>query len=296
MQQNYANWSAYYQTRRLLMRTAAGKAFQTLDNSFRVGFTTISDTGVTQGTNKFLDIGDFDTAKKAAFYNSLYTATGNSYTPLRGALSKVGRYFANKAPGQASDPMQYSCQRNFTILSTDGYWNNNTETSSYGPLKLTTNTAVGQQDASDVKPMWDGANSVVTTTMPITTITRKETIRTRNDTANMRRYVYPVPSSKGGGSCTNSQYRIQVQQQNQTETIPTSVDSIDDTTSVVTNTVVTTDGVVTSNTNSAPANSTANVSSTTTTGTPDRSAPGATAAARPTTACDLAAHARVRVE
>ncbi|MFI4929062.1 MAG: pilus assembly protein, partial [Burkholderiales bacterium] len=206
--------------------------------------------------------------KKAAFYNSLYTATGNSYTPLRGALSKVGRYFANKAPGQASDPMQYSCQRNFTILSTDGYWNNNTETSSYGPLKLTTNTVVGQQDAGDAKPMWDGANSVVTTTTPITTITRKETISTRNDTANFRRYVYPVPSSKGGGSCTNSQYRIRVQQQNQTETIPRSIDSIDDTTSVVTNTVVTTNGVVTSNTNSAPANSTANVSSTTTPGTP----------------------------
>ena len=32
LQQNYANWYAFYRTRRLLMRTAAGRAFQALDN------------------------------------------------------------------------------------------------------------------------------------------------------------------------------------------------------------------------------------------------------------------------
>jgi type IV pilus assembly protein PilY1 len=83
--QKYANWYSYYRTRRLMTRTATGRAFSGLTNAFRVGFTTISDTGVTNGTNKFVDVGDFDAAKKTAFYNSLYTATGSSNTPLRGA-------------------------------------------------------------------------------------------------------------------------------------------------------------------------------------------------------------------
>ena len=267
--QRYANWYSYYRTRRLMTRTATGRAFAALTSDFRVGFTTISDTGVTNGTNKFVDIGDYTAAKKTAFYSSLYTATGSSNTPLRGALAKVGRYFANKAPGQASDPMQYSCQRNYAILSTDGYWNTGSETTSYGPNQLTTNTAVGQQDGGEAKPMWDGTHTIVTAVTPYTTVTRKQTISTRTDTANMRRYAYPVPGSKGGGSCSNSEYRIRVQQQNSTTSTPVSITSVDDVTSVYNNTVVTTDGVVTSNTNSTPTNTgTVNVSSITTNGTP----------------------------
>src|SRR5205814_7359222 len=81
-QQNYANWYSYYRTRRLLMRTSVGRAFINLNNNYRIGFTTISDTGVTTGTNKFLDIGDFDATQKTAFFSSLYTATGGGNTPL----------------------------------------------------------------------------------------------------------------------------------------------------------------------------------------------------------------------
>ena len=266
--QKYANWYSYYRTRRLMMRTAAGRAFATLNSNFRVGFTTISDTGVTNGTNKFVDIGDFDTAKKTAFYNSLYTATGTSNTPLRASLAKVGRYFANKAPGQVSDPMQYSCQRNYAILSTDGYWNTGSETASYGPFQLTSNTAVGQQDDGEVKPMWDGTSSVVTAVTPYTTVTRTNTVSTRTDTVTWRRYVFPVPNSKGGGSCSGTEYRVRVQAQNRIESDPVSITSVDDVTSRYNNTVVTTNGVITSNTNSTPTNiGTVNVSSNTTAGT-----------------------------
>ena len=267
MQQNYANWSAYYQTRRLLMRTAAGKAFQTLDNSFRVGFTTISDTGVTQGTNKFLDIGDFDTAKKAAFYNSLYTATGNSYTPLRGALSKVGRYFANKAPGQASDPMQYSCQRNFTILSTDGYWNNNTETSSYGPLEADhqhrCRPAGRKRRQADVGRRQLGRDDD----------DADHHDHAQGDDQHAQRHgefsalcLYRCRRAGAAGAPTRSTASGFSNRTRPSHPRPPWCDRDDD--QRRDNTVVTTNGVVTSNTNSAPANSTANVSSTTTTGTP----------------------------
>lgn len=164
LKQKYANWYAYYRTRRLLMRTATGEAFRNIGGEFRIGLTVISDGGVTGPS--FLDIKDFDTAQRSSFYDLLYSAkTKEGYTPLRGSLSKVGRYFANKIPGQRSDPVQHSCQRNYALLSTDGYWNvgeNNIpglETGDYGPFQLDGITRVGQQDGSEARPMKDGTGS-----------------------------------------------------------------------------------------------------------------------------------------
>lgn len=82
---------------------------------------------------KFLQIADFGTTHKQTFYDKLYKATTGNSTPLREALSRVGRYYAglndgiNKGmiEGTNLDPIQYSCQQNFSILSTDGYWNGN---------------------------------------------------------------------------------------------------------------------------------------------------------------------------
>ncbi|TWD90681.1 type IV pilus assembly protein PilY1 [Variovorax beijingensis] len=156
--QNYANWYSYYRTRRLLMRTATGKAMQALDSSYRVGFTTISNTGVVTNSG-FQDVDDFGDTQKETFYSKLYAATGTSNTPLRGALSKAGRYFAKKMSGQTYDPMQYSCQRNYALLSTDGYWNTGSETTSYGPLQLDGSSEVGQQDGTEARPMKDAGTS-----------------------------------------------------------------------------------------------------------------------------------------
>lgn len=72
--------------------------------------------------------------------------------PLRGALAKAGRIYAGKL---GTDPVQYSCQRNFSILSTDGYWNTNDESSSYGPDKENGTTNVGDQDKTATKPSYD---------------------------------------------------------------------------------------------------------------------------------------------
>lgn len=164
MQQKYANWYAYYRTRRLLMRTATGEAFRNIDDGFRIGFTVISDDSVT--SRSFLDVKDFTATQRSSFYDLLYTAqTAEGFTPLRGALSKVGRYFANKATGQRLDPVQYSCQRHYALLSTDGYWNKGLsgypglETSSYGPLALDGSTPVGQQDGSEARPMRDSTGA-----------------------------------------------------------------------------------------------------------------------------------------
>jgi type IV pilus assembly protein PilY1 len=161
---NYANWYSYYRTRILLMRTAAGRAFSSLGSGYRVGFTVISDTGIADGTNYFRNVKDFDTTQKANFYSSLYSASTGNTTPLRAALSKVGRYFAKQISGQSYDPMEYSCQRNFAILSTDGYWNTGNETSTYAAFKLDGSTKVGNQDGTESRPMFDGTSTTTTLT------------------------------------------------------------------------------------------------------------------------------------
>lgn len=161
--QNYANWYSYYRTRMLAMRSAAGRAFASIDSGrFRVGFTAISETGVSDGS-KFLNIRNYDSGtQKADFFTRLYGTSPSGYTPLRPALEKTGRYFANKISGQ-TDPMQYACQRNYAILSTDGYWNTSDETNyraSYVPWKLD-NTAIGNPDggASVARPLRDEAGT-----------------------------------------------------------------------------------------------------------------------------------------
>lgn len=127
--ENFANWYAYYRDRMTAMKTSVGIAFKNIDNTRRVGFKTINFA-----TSKFLPIRDFNIIQKQAFYDTLYAQSPNGGTPLREALSRAGRYYAGKSDGinngminttTRPDPVQFSCQQNFTILSTDGYWNSN---------------------------------------------------------------------------------------------------------------------------------------------------------------------------
>ncbi|MGA0612368.1 pilus assembly protein [Caldimonas sp. KR1-144] len=148
---NYANWYSYYRTRMLMMRTAAGQVFAEIDPSrFRVGFSTIHDSGASDG-NEFLNIRDFDaTGQKTTFFSKLYATAPGGSTPLRSALAKAGRYYGKRLSNQ-SDPIQYSCQRNYTILSTDGYWNTGDEWNN-SVTQLNGSTAIGNQDSKNTTP------------------------------------------------------------------------------------------------------------------------------------------------
>ena len=156
---NFANWFAYYRTRMLMTKTAGGLAFGPIDTRYRVGFLTIGP-GNPVSTDKFLPIDKFDTVQKGKWYDLFYKQKFNSVgTPLPEALSRAGRYFAGKKDnginkGMLDDPMQYSCQQNFTIMTTDGYWNGNPG------KKLDGTTSVDNQDSDSSKvarPVWDGA-------------------------------------------------------------------------------------------------------------------------------------------
>ncbi|MET3465535.1 pilus assembly protein [Variovorax atrisoli] len=209
--QKYANWYSYYRKRYLLMRTAMGKAINVLDSSYRVGFSRINQSTVTDGAN-FRDVKDFDATQKANFYSSLYGAAPNGGTPLRTALAKAGQYFANKASGQSYDPVQYSCQRNFALLSTDGYWN-----SGYG-TDLNGNN-VGQQDGLEERPMRDGANIVVTTVTPYTVSATRNEVSPRTRTGTATRTVSNASKNKNNSNAKTCPSAYTVTTRNQSATV-----------------------------------------------------------------------------
>lgn len=298
--QNYANWYSYYRKRYLLMRTAMGRAISSLDSNYRVGFSTISDAAAVDGTNLFRDVKDFDNTQKANFYSSLYTASPSGNTPLRGALSKAGRYFANKVSGQTYDPMQYSCQRNYALLSTDGYWNTGLESSTYGPLKLDGTTLVGQQDGTESRPMRDSAKNILTTVTPYTASATRNQVsvtqtRTQPWTKTTVSSTGPGTNTNGGktvNNCTKTgYYLVTTLKQTYTETQTQVFNTPQAATASYNHTVVSTDGVTSSTTDSAISYSTWSNSAAATTATTDNGAPtdASYSIGSPTQVCQLSA-------
>jgi len=151
---NFANWYAYYQTRMQMTKTAISLAFNVLGTSYRLGYMSINNnTG-----SDFLNVADVSTGssgQKAAWYAKLFKASPSDSTPLRTALTTAGRYYAGKLSTlnsqSATDPIQYACQRNYTVLSTDGYWNE-----SGTPKQVDGSSAIGDQDGSESRPWLDG--------------------------------------------------------------------------------------------------------------------------------------------
>lgn len=122
---NFANWWTYYHSRMQSMKSSASLAFGKVGNNRRVGYMSINNsTG-----SDFLNLDTFESTQRTAWFGKLTAASPNSTTPLRTALSKAGRLFAGNYNSTTlnnvtvKDPVQYSCQRNAAILSTDGFWN-----------------------------------------------------------------------------------------------------------------------------------------------------------------------------
>ncbi len=158
---NYANWYSYYRKRAFLMKAGVGEAFAKLvQDKFRIGLFFINSVESGAGSaNNDLAINTFSGTHRDTWFSRVYGMRRGSFTPLRGALSRMGRMYAGKINGW--DPVQYSCQRNYTILSTDGYWNNFSETPTYGPKQLDGSTNVGDRDgvAGVTRPSLDVFNA-----------------------------------------------------------------------------------------------------------------------------------------
>ncbi|WP_374581955.1 pilus assembly protein [Pseudoduganella sp.] len=139
---NFATWYAWYRTRAQMAKSSIGHAFVEVrgtpktgaalkadpdDASFfhaRIGLTTINKNKSTNIPNINLAIDAFQGKQKESFYSELYKSLPSGGTPLRESLNEVGKMYAGTSEVYA-DPIQFSCQRNFAILATDGYWNGN---------------------------------------------------------------------------------------------------------------------------------------------------------------------------
>ena len=174
---NFANWHTYYKTRSQGMKTSASLAFKGINSRYRVGFISIHNAF-------YLKVAKFDAGAgnhKEQWYKTLFSVTNGSGTPLRSSLSTVGRIFAGKNPLGISgvrsnfDPVEYACQPNFALLTTDGYWNTDADTD----VKDVKGDPVGNRDgtvALTQKPQLD-ANDAANTLADVAKYYADEDIR-----------------------------------------------------------------------------------------------------------------------
>ncbi len=129
---NYANWFAYYRTRVLAVKTVTSLVFNQLDDTYNVGFQTLSN-GLTTTTAQsdpavFVDVSPFNAAQKSSWFQQLFAIAIplQLETPTLAAITRIGDYFLNGTspdlPG-STDPITLSCQKNWHILFTDGFQN-----------------------------------------------------------------------------------------------------------------------------------------------------------------------------
>jgi len=148
---NYANWFAYYRTRIQAVKTVTTLTFTALDNTYRVGFHTLSN-GLTTAAGQsdpatFVDIQNFDAAQKAKWWTQLFAISIPLAleTPTLDAMVRIGDYYLNGGSAVlagATDPIILSCQKNWHMLFTDGFTNQLMPTTLVGDNDLTVPAAV----------------------------------------------------------------------------------------------------------------------------------------------------------
>ena len=143
--ENYATWYSYHRTRMKVAKAGVTEAFSQLNGGVRVGYDSIwnrSQMNIPVGT----DNGLFRNGNKQTWFSRILNADGSGGTPLHGSLARAGAYFQQTSStgpwGPESGASQYSCRQNFTILTSDGYWNNENGYSS-------SSTQVGNADGTD---------------------------------------------------------------------------------------------------------------------------------------------------
>lgn len=174
VRQNVANWFSYYRTRILMAKSGLMNAFASLESTIRFGFGSI-DGGTQNGNRNYLNLpslrysysdtynngtnyiakvvpfGDGSSGtQKAQFWNWVDNAVASGGTPLRQALNAVGNYYQTAQPWQTStaDTTELACRQSYTILTSDGFWNDSSTglpttpfTTNVDNLVITTNTS-----------------------------------------------------------------------------------------------------------------------------------------------------------
>jgi Tfp pilus tip-associated adhesin PilY1 len=135
---NYLNWFVYYGTRERAAKTVISRVFKEIPPNMHVGFVRLAGSG-SAGTDSLsgVPINSFAGAHRTDFYTKLLALGMETFTPMKGRMSKVYDYFQKQRPlngrcpveGSFANnncaPIQYACQRNYVLMMTDGVWNDN---------------------------------------------------------------------------------------------------------------------------------------------------------------------------
>ncbi len=129
--QNFANWFSYYRNRELTTKNAISKAAVDL-TGVRIGYGTLHNNNNVNIPVASMNL-DPSTGNKKIFFDSVFNTRPSGGTPLRHSLKDVGQYFEcsnhNFFGVSGSDcpilPASEAgmCQKNATIMMTDGYYN-----------------------------------------------------------------------------------------------------------------------------------------------------------------------------
>ncbi len=131
VQINFANWLSYYRARNLLAKSAIGSIVGNVNN-LRLGFATLHNNGTVNTPMQMVDTTVAGQANRKTLLDNIYKNYPANGTPLRVGLRQAGEYLSGNtsaitfaSPAAAPLPLASggACQQNFTLLMTDGFYN-----------------------------------------------------------------------------------------------------------------------------------------------------------------------------
>lgn len=178
--QNFANWFTYYRRREFVAKASLSNVVNDVVGALegiKVGYTTINadaplDAGIYSSGVPIINV-----AKNSAsdILDKIFkTKAGAGRTPLLTALDRSGRYFAcdsghifsslsspnSTCPRNNSaidDPKYASCQQNYTVMMTDGFWiGSSSDWSDAGAIITSKNSMRFNHDADGPTSPFDG--------------------------------------------------------------------------------------------------------------------------------------------
>lgn len=161
--QNFANWFTYYRSRELTTKNAISKATVDL-TGVRMGYGTLHNNNNVNITVASMNL-DPTTGSKKVFFDSVFNTRPSGGTPLRHRLKDVGQYFECSSHNffgvSGSDcpilPASEAgmCQKNATIMMTDGFYNGSL------PTMTPSNTDGDGNTTFDGPPYADGFSNTL---------------------------------------------------------------------------------------------------------------------------------------
>lgn len=163
---NFANWFSYYRNRLNTAKTGTSRAFAQTGSNINLGYGKlnngtstvdgVSTNTIARGVRPFKDDPGQSVAAnqkwRSDFFSWLFNVASTGGTPLPDALNDAGKYYENSAAAYNSKPWDpsngnaVSCRQSYTIMTTDGYWRNNSV--SVGNADGTAGTNISGVDAS----------------------------------------------------------------------------------------------------------------------------------------------------